>query len=451
MKKSTAKKITKKSTTKQAPPTKVVSSKNNRTIFLHLPAYREPELVPTIKDAIAQAKNPQRLRFGICRQYNSEDGFDNLDEFRNDKRFRIIDIPHAEAKGLPYARQQINNQLFQDEDYILQLDSHHRFVENWDEILINYHDRLKELGHKKPILTGYLPCYNPFNDPAERVQVPWQQQFASFYPHGTIFIRPSLLEGWESLTDPVPSRFLSGHFCFADGHWSRTIDHDPDIYFSGEELNLTVRSFTHGYRMFHPPRVVVWHATNREERSGKLVWDDQHKRGENWWSAQEKAWSKIRQLLRTEDNGFNLEGFDLGTENTLHDFERYAGLDFKNKRVHWYTLQNKFPPNPQVSAEEWENGFAKSFYQNVRFDKTQFKHDDYDFWIFSFDDENNVGVWRDDFGEHQIKEIMSAKDSWVSIEKFTMVEKIPHKWVIWAHSKSAGWAERIEHIIDDWK
>lgn len=436
--KKTTKKVVKKST----------RSKN--TIFVHIPAYREPELVPTIKDCIAQAKHPENLVFGICRQFNPADGFDNLDEFRKDKRFRIIDMPHTEAKGLPYARQQINNKLFKNEKYILQLDSHHRFIKNWDETLIKYHNRLKKLGYKKPILTGYLPFYDPFNDPIGRVQEPWQQQFASFYPHGTIFIRPGLLEGWQTLKDPVPSRFLSGHFCFADGHWAKTIEHDPDIYFSGEELNLTTRSYTHGYDFFHPPKIVIWHATNRDERSGILVWDDQAKRNEDWWSAQNKAWSKIRQLLRTEDNGFDMTGFDLGTTRTLQDYEHYAGFEFKTKRVQWYTLQNKFPPNPYTTEEEWEKGFAQSFYQNLRFDKTIFKHDDYDCWIFSFDDENGIGIYRDDFNEHQIQQIMNSKDDWVSIEKFGLVPQIPYKWVIWAHSKSAGWVERIDHVIDNW-
>lgn len=429
------------------------SRKNYPTIFIHIPAYREPELVPTIKDALSQAKRPANLRFGICRQFNEDDGFDNIDAYRTDKRFKILDIPYTEAKGLPYARQQINNKLFNDEDYILQLDSHHRFVKDWDEILIQYHNRLKELGHSKPLLTGYLPYYNPFNDPRDRTMEPWQQQFATFYPQGTIFIRPGLLDGWQTMSDPAPSRFISGHFVFGDGHWARTVEHDPDIYFSGEELNLTVRSYTHGYDLFHPPKVVIWHATNREERDGILVWDDQYKRGENWWSAQEYAWKKIRTLLRTEENpDISLDGFDLGTERTLHDYERYAGFDFKNRRVQWYTLQNQYPPNPvPTSEEEWEKGFAKSFYQNVQFDKSQFKHNDYDCWIFSFDDENNISVFRDDINEHQIREIQSSKNDWVSIEKFGMVEKIPYKWVIWAHSRSAGWAERIEHVIDNWK
>ena len=140
----------------------------------------------------------------------------------------------------------------------------------------------------------------------------------------------------------------------------------------------------------------------------------------------------------------------MGKERTLLDYEHYSGFDFKTKRVQWYTLQNKLPPNPYTTDEEWEKGFAQSFYQNIRFDKTIFKHTDYDCWIFSFDDEKGIGIWREDFTEHQVKEIMSREDTWVSIEKFGLVPQIPYKWVIWAHSKSAGWAERLEHVVDDW-
>jgi glycosyltransferase involved in cell wall biosynthesis len=180
-----------------------MKSPEQRTIFIHLPAYREPELVPTIKSALDNARYPERLVFGICRQYNPDDGFDNVDEFRDDPRFRIMDIHYTQAKGLPYARYQINTML-QDEDYICQLDSHHRFAEGWDETLIRMHDQLKDKGVKKPILAAYLPYYNPFNDPADRTMEPWQQTFACFYPHGTIFIRPGLLHGWQNMTEPAP-------------------------------------------------------------------------------------------------------------------------------------------------------------------------------------------------------------------------------------------------------
>jgi hypothetical protein len=416
-----------------------------KTIFIHLPAYREPELVPTIRDAIAQAKHPTRLRFGICRQYNESDGFDNLDEFRNDPRFKIVDIPHTKARGLPFARWTINN-LITDEEYILQLDAHHRFVKGWDDILIKMHHKLEKEGYK-PILTGYLPYYNPFNDPADRTMEPWQQQFACFYPHGTIFIRPAGIPQWEKLTRPIRSRFISGHFAFARTEWAREIQHDVDIYFSGEELNLTVRSFTHGYDLFHPHRLVIWHATMREERNGKLLWDDQYKRGEDWWSQQNIARAKIRQLLRTEDNGFDLTGVDLGTARTLRDYEKYAGVHFKKRAVQQYTVENQFPPNPVIINErEWEESFIPSFYYLVNVERKDFPHNDYQHILVAFDDEHGHGIHTRYIVGKELQTFIETGRS-IHYEEFFLTHTRPDRIVYWAYSNERGWCERVEHIL----
>ena len=415
------------------------------TIFIHLPAYREPELIPTIKDAITQAKYPKRLRFGICRQFHPEDGFDNLDEFRNDPRFKIVDIPHEQAKGLPYARYRIN-ELITDEDYVLQLDAHHRFVKDWDVELLKMHKGLEKKGFR-PILTGYLPYYNPFNDPAERTMEPWQQQFAAFYPHGTIFIRPGGIPNWKELPEPIHSRFISGHFAFARTEWAKEIKHDADIYFSGEELNLTVRSFTHGYDLFHPHKLVIWHATMREERSGKLVWDDQNKRGEDWWTAQNNARAKIRQLLRTEDNGFDLTGYDLGTVRTLRDYEKYAGIHFKKKAVQKYTVDNQFPPNPYIENDgEWENSFMTSFYHLVTIHRRDFPHNDYQHILVAFDDENGIGLHQKYITGWELAQFVQTNQQ-IHYEEMFLVEKNPKRVVFWAYSNDRGWCERIQYDI----
>jgi hypothetical protein len=331
------------------------------TILVHIPAYRDPELVPTIESALANARYPARIHFGICRQFNPEDGFDNVDAYRKDRRFHIMDVPHEEARGLPWARAQVNEKLLGDQHFILQLDSHHRFAPGWDQTLIEMHGLLEKRG-SRPILAGYLPLYSPRNDPGSRVQEPWQQHFVSFYKHGTIFIRPGALLGWRKMECPPPSRFLSGHFCFARSAWAREIRHDPDIYFSGEELNLTVRSFTHGWDFFHPHRVVIWHSTMREERANILKWDDDHKSGIKWWKKQESSRRKVRLLLRVEDDpSVDLSGYDLGTVRSLRDYERYAGIHFKRRSVQQYTLQNRYPPNPVIKDDElWENSFIEN-------------------------------------------------------------------------------------------
>ena len=98
-----------------------------QTIFVQIASYRDPELVKTIEDMLENAKKPQNLVLGICRQYHPEDGFDNLDKYRDDKRFRISDVLYTDAKGVCWARNQVQ-QLYGGEMYTLQIDSHMRFA-----------------------------------------------------------------------------------------------------------------------------------------------------------------------------------------------------------------------------------------------------------------------------------------------------------------------------------
>ena len=69
-------------------------------------------------------------------QFRTKDGtyVDCLtDQFAIEVEF---DYNWKESKGLCWARSLIQK-LHNGEEYTLQLDSHHRFVENWDEELIN--------------------------------------------------------------------------------------------------------------------------------------------------------------------------------------------------------------------------------------------------------------------------------------------------------------------------
>jgi hypothetical protein len=68
--------------------------RDHETILLHLRTYRDPELVPTIRSALAHAMHSSLVHFGICRQFHPNDGFDNLDEYWADPRFHVVDVPY---------------------------------------------------------------------------------------------------------------------------------------------------------------------------------------------------------------------------------------------------------------------------------------------------------------------------------------------------------------------
>ena len=80
-------------------------------IFVQIASYRDPELIKSLEDCIENANRPENLRFGICRQYKPEDGFDVLPEWmQNDSRFRVVDVNWREARGVCWARNVVQNE-----------------------------------------------------------------------------------------------------------------------------------------------------------------------------------------------------------------------------------------------------------------------------------------------------------------------------------------------------
>ena len=177
------------------------------TIFIQIASFRDPQLNPTLEDMIKKSKYPQNLRIGICNQYNVEDEF-NLDNYRNDDRFKIIDVKDTQTYGVCWARNQVQ-QLYDNEDYTLQIDSHMRFEQDWDETLINMIKDLQSKGYPKPLLTGYVSSFDPDNDPQGRVTEPWRMTFDRFIPEGAVFFLPEVIPGWREMTEPIKARFYS--------------------------------------------------------------------------------------------------------------------------------------------------------------------------------------------------------------------------------------------------
>jgi hypothetical protein len=412
----------------------------NNKIFIQIASYRDPQLLPTIRDAITNSKYPENLVFSITWQHSPDDEWDNLEEFKNDSRFKIIDIDSRKSEGACWARNLLQQQ-YDDEEFTLQLDSHHRFVKNWDEILITMYYQLKSKGIRKPLLTGYIPSFNPENDPSERVMTPWKMNFDRFIPEGAVFFLPASIDNYTQLTEPILSRFYSAHFAFASGDFVREVPHDPNYYFHGEEISIAVRAYTHGYDLFHPHKVVVWHEYTRKGRTKH--WDD----NAGWSHRNNECHLRNRKLFGMDDLpqdvDFGIYGF--GKERTLEDYERFSGLSFKKRAVQRFTLDNNNPPNPPLYGEEFESSFLRIFKHCIDLYKPNFPESDYDFWAVIFEDKNDDPIYRQDADEQEVKELLKIKEGelWITLWRTFNTEIRPHHWVVWPHSKSKGWGEKI--------
>ena len=410
------------------------------TIFISIASYRDPELIPTLKDCLSKAKKPKRLRFGICWQH---DETENLDEFLNDKRFKIIKVPYALAKGACWARNLIQD-LYNNETYYLQLDSHHRFIEGWDDVLIKMLKGLKKDGHQKPLLTTYLPGYTPSIDPEGRINDCWNLEFDRYLPEGPIFIKPHSIEGWRERKKPVPSKFLSGHFIFTLGQWAQEVRYDPLYYFHGEEPSLAVRSFTHGYDLFSPVKVVIWHEYTRSGKSKQ--WDD-----DPVWNEKNKiSYSRYRALHGMgnviEGSTTNLEKYGFGDVRTLEEYEKYAGVKFSTRQVHKHTAEYKMLPVPQ---ENFEENLLSKIKVCLDIYKGSLTESDYDAFAVAILDENGNDLYRHDMEANEFNNLMmlDPNDKFIHIWREYNDNKLPSFWRVWPHSASKGWCERIDQPI----
>jgi hypothetical protein len=408
-------------------------------IFIQVASYRDPQLIPTIESALENAKHPENLVFGIARQYHPDDKFDDLSKYKKDKRFRILNIPYSESNGACWSRNQIQ-QLYKDEEYTLQIDSHMRFAKDWDVEMIKMITDLQEKGYPKPLLTGYVSSFDPDNDPQARVQEPWRMSFDRFIPEGAVFFLPETIPGWQNMTEPVPARFYSAHYCFTLGQFAKEVQHDPEFYFHGEEISIAARSYTWGYDLFHPHKVLIWHEYTRKGRTKQ--WDDDKK----WVDKNNYSHKKNRALFGMDgeepmDHGI----YGFGPERTLKDYERYSGLLFSKRAIQQETIDKKYPPNTYnyESEEEWLASFASIFKHCIDVNYNQVPEKDYDFWVVAFHDENDETIHRRDSDKNEIKNMMNDPDGYCKIWREFQTTKKPKYWVVWPYSESKGWCERL--------
>lgn len=459
----------------------------SKTIFVQIASYRDPQLLPTLNAMFENAKNPENLRLSICWQHGDEEKLElftsNGFEFvstneSNEKvhglgvhtltragaRLQLIDLHFHKTKGACWARNTVQ-QLYDGETYTLQLDSHHRFAPNWDETLINMLESVRTEETPKPLLTAYVPSFDPENDPAARVADPWKMDFDRFIPEGAVFFLPSTIDDWRERDKPVPSRFYSAHFCFADGSFAVEVQHDPEYFFHGEEISIAARAYTHGYDLFHPHRAVVWHEYTRKGRV--KVWDD-HTTGQKNKGRVELDWVERNNICHKRNRIlFGMDGEDpkqidfgkygFGTVRTLRQYEEFSGLSFEHRGVQQKTLDRVYPPNnvPYTTEEEWKASFVRSndlricVHQNELKIKETFgdSEPDFDFFYVGAHDAEDKEIHRKDLQEHEIKRHLQHE--WIDYRFIFLADRKPVTYTIWPHSKSKGWLEKLTKQVQD--
>jgi hypothetical protein len=311
------------------------------TIFVSVASYRDPRCWDTIRDLYTKAKYPDRVFVGIVEQNNYEDTNASSQESCikpsevrvPQKQIRKLKMDYKEAAGPTKARQ-LASTLYKGETYYCQVDSHVRFVPDWDEVSIEEIKKCHNPG--RSILTTYPLDETTYNETTKDVPVMCDAKFnAEGIPVPTAAMKPpSFLNG-----KPRQNAFIAAGFFFAPRQWVKDVPFDPglDNLFQGEEMLLSARSYTNGYDIYTPSKNITLHEYIRKEKP--KFWTDLGKSPE-YTLKKKQSESRARRILQLEspviEAGTDLYG--LGTRRNIIDFWRHAGIDPLTKTA----TKNKF-------------------------------------------------------------------------------------------------------------
>ena len=407
------------------------ASTHGPLIFISIAAYRDPQLGPTVVDCLHKATHPDRLRFGICWQHGPEE--QDL-PFLADFRFRVIDADWRQSRGACWARAEIMK-LWQGESWFLQVDSHCRFVAGWDEILVR---TSAKTGSQKPILSTYASPFTPGDDEV-LLEAPMQMELQSFSAEGIPQLMPANIP-WRQADlisghRPRRARFLAAGFLFAPGSFVTEVPYDPEIYFLGEESSMTVRAFTHGYDLFHPSQTIVWHDYIRAD--ARKHWGDHTPA-----SSAPKPWNELdlasRKKVRNLLLGKPVGTYGLGSTRSLADYEVYAGISFRLRKAHPYTIRAAEPPNPNPPTD-WP-GEMYAWIVRIRFRRADLADEalrDPAAWRITFRNAQDIEIDRRNLPPQELSMIAGDEEEIAIICEF-FAGTIPTSWTIQPIHKDRG-------------
>ncbi len=279
-------------------------------LFVQIPAYRDPELSTTLLGLYGCADHPSDIRTRVLWQRGEESLDRDVLALPN---LEIIETHYLDSAGSNWARRQLQDS-WDGEPFTLFLDSHHRFSRGWDTTTLDmYRSCLRKSD--KPLLTGYLPSYDPVTDPGGRKNEP-----TKLYPYereaGVLTRVTSYpIPFWKNAAEPIEGVFVSLHFLFAAGNLNAEIRLDPDIYYLRDEVVASVQAFTWGYDSYHPHRVFAWHCYDRRSRIPHWVGRS------DWYVNQDATLRKMRMHFTDQSTA---PAGHYGNARSVRDFEDLA-------------------------------------------------------------------------------------------------------------------------------
>lgn len=292
-------------------------------IFVSIVSYRDPLLKETIKSLLEEASGRHEVVIGVFEQTNTEGSLvTEAPEYTNHPQVRYKRIDPQYSEGVGWARA-INAMQVEDEQLFYQIDSHMVFDKDWDRYLVNDWKKARSItGSDKVIITGScltfdLDEHGAISKHKNHYPMTCQVKYFHYQDNNIIGAHGDLVDKTDTVEPAI--HICAGNF-FVHTDWLHNVGIDHKVFFDGEEQLMVLKSYSKGYKLFHPRQLHCYHYVN----TGKYI---------------TKQW--VEPLITDQQYGnfvqrsiLQLTNFlDEIDEDILEEYRQYSGVDYINQRL----------------------------------------------------------------------------------------------------------------------
>lgn len=293
----------------------------DEVIFISIASYRDPDLINTVKSCYQNAKNPSRLYFSVFSQAEDSEHADL--SFIPHTQIRYLKTHWSESKGACWAKSISSKSIIG--EYFLQIDSHSRFSDAWDEMLVENYKRSSRFWGNRIILSHYPDPYEVVDGKDVLLTNNTLKKISPFWNDSAHMVLASM--PWDDVEDTVNGDemfYVGAGLIFCTAEIAKDIPYDEEIYFYGEEVSLAIRAYTRGIRIISPTTKAIYSHYNYAAMDRRLHWQDNSK----WGDIDLKAQKRLKKIL-SGDRSFGV--FGIGSSRLFDQYQKITGINLVEK------------------------------------------------------------------------------------------------------------------------
>lgn len=217
-------------------------------ILVQIACRLDKDLKKTIDDLYNKSDNPNEIEVLVI---NQDFEYDCWKQSDFPEKVTLINIDESKTKNLAHTRSFCKLYVKPSHQYFMNIDAHSRFDKSWDTILINAHKDYINNFHVKCMISVYPKGYKVLESGEDNLvhddSIALNQ--ITLNPNGHFWLEaiPASNQNPQSLIENYNPSTVAGGFHFTSIDWVTDVGYDTYCDWIEHELNITLRTFCHGY------------------------------------------------------------------------------------------------------------------------------------------------------------------------------------------------------------